>query len=458
MSYELYVFWSTLKQALISTILTIPLGILIARALVWNHSWKWSRLCMKILGIPLITPALVGILGFITLMSGIFNVYSLTGIVAVHVMFYSPFAALFIINAWSFIPEEHYRLASQLHLSPSRIFYFIEFPQLKKTIVEVTWVCFCLFLNSFTTIMVLGGGPQKTTLSVALYQSLFFFYDPQQGIKFASLQLLLTFSLAVFTFAFKVLPLGTSLKPPSLPHLSSPFQKPIVLITLLMILLPLAVVIVPALNAFPQTIFNPLLWQSFFKSLSLGLCVGPLSAALAFLLVKHESIFTKPMASLYLLFPPALMGASLFLMSLYVPQLTPEVFLIVFQLLIILPFSFRLLRGPHLYLQTTYKSTALSLGLSPFQWFRLIEWPLLKKPLAVALGLGGALSCGDFQSLAFFSSSEVPGLSHLLYQQIARHFEEGLVTALVLLLLCYFLYQFPHWILKVHDRTSSQFC
>ncbi|MBS0272391.1 MAG: ABC transporter permease subunit [Proteobacteria bacterium] len=455
MNYELYVFWSTLKQAVISTVLTIPLGVLIARALVWNHSWKWSRLCMKILGIPLITPALVGILGFITLMSGIFNVYSLAGIIAVHVIFYSPFAALFMINAWCFIPEEHYRLASQLGFSSFRIFYFIEFPQLKKTFIEVTWVCFCLFLNSFTTIMVLGGGPQKTTLSVALYQSFFFFYDPHQGIKFASLQLLLTFSLAMFTFAFKILPLGASLKTPTFSNLGSPFQKPIVLVTLAMILLPLGVVLIPALHAFPQTILNPLLWQSFFKSLSLGLCVGPLSAALSFLLVKHESIFTKPMASLYLLFSPALMGAGLFLVSLDAPQIPSEVFLIVFQLLIILPFSFRLLRGPYLYLQTTYKSTAQSLGLSSFQWFRLIEWPLLKKPLAMALGLGGALSCGDFQSLAFFPSSDVPGLSHLLYQQIARHFEEGLVTATVLLFCCYFLYQFPHWILKAHDRIKS---
>lgn len=453
MTYALYVFWFTIKQAALSTLLTIPLGVVIARAIIWNQEWAPARLCLKLLGLPLITPALVGILGFMTLFGGLFNVFSLAGIITAHVVFCSPFVALFLINAWRFIPEEHYRLAAQLQFPSWQVFSHVEFPQLRKAIIEVSWVCFCLFLNSFTTVMVLGGGPQKTTLSVALYQSLFFFYNPQQGFNFAGLQLFLTLGLAMFTFVFKVLPVGSSLKAPSFPKLTSPLQKPIVGLALMLILLPILAIIVPSLMALPQTLSNPLVGHAFLKSLSLSLFLGPLSVILTMLLVIPKNIFIKPVASLYLLVPTAFLGAVLFYLSLEAPDLPSEVFLMTVQLFIILPFSFRLLKGPYDVLQVTYGETAKGLGLTGFQKFRLIDLPLLKKPLATTLGVGCALSLGDFQSLAFFANPESPGLSSLLYQQMARHFDESMGTALVLLIVCYFLYQFPHWVLKYDDRS-----
>jgi ABC-type Fe3+ transport system permease subunit len=74
MSYAYYVFWFTLKQAGLAVLVTVPLGTLMARALVWNHTWGPARLCLKFLGLPLITPVIVCILGFITLFGGLFNV------------------------------------------------------------------------------------------------------------------------------------------------------------------------------------------------------------------------------------------------------------------------------------------------------------------------------------------------------------------------------------------------
>src|SRR3990167_1038829 len=145
MTYSFYVFLFTLKQAFFSTLMTVPLGILMARALVWNQGWKPAQFCMKILGIPLIMPALVSILGFITLAGYFFNVYSFTGILLAHLVFYSPFVALFMINSWHFIPEEHYKLSTQLKFSSWQIFTRLEAPQLRKPMIEITWISFCLF-------------------------------------------------------------------------------------------------------------------------------------------------------------------------------------------------------------------------------------------------------------------------------------------------------------------------
>ncbi len=454
-NYVLYVFWFTFKQALFSTLFTIPLAILIGRAIVWNQTWWPARVCLKLLGLPLITPALVGILGFITLVGGLFNVYSLAGIVTVHVVFYSPWIALLLVNAWRLIPEEHYRLASQLHFSSKHVFYFIEWPQLRKSLFEVTWICFCFSLNSFTTIVVLGGGPQKTTLSAGLYHSLVFFYDFEQVTCFAGLQLVLTLSMTALTILFKASPLGSSLKRPSLPFLRDPSQKPFVWMGLGFICLPLGVILGPSLTSLSLTFHNPLLWQALTKSLTLAICLGPLSAVISLCLILSGWRSLKYLASFHFLFPSPFLGVLLFFLSLKMSFMPQVFFMGVMQILLILPLTILLLERPYRSLEATYSATILSLGFSPFQKFSLIQWPLLKKPFATTLGLGCALSAGDFPSLAFFPSPDCPGLSGLFYQQMGRHFEKCMGTALILLLLCYFLYQLPHWILKNHDRTSS---
>lgn len=455
MTYDFYIVWFTVKQAVISTFLTVPLGFLMARAIVWNYSWLPARLMTKLLGLPLITPSLVGILGFITIMGAFLNIYSLTGIILAHVVFYSPFVALLLVNAWRLIPEEHYRLSEQLRFSSWYVFLYIEIPQLRKFLFEVSWICFCLFLNTFTTIMLLGGGPQKTTLSLALYQSLFFFYDLDQGVKYASFQLLLTSSLALLTFFFKVAPQATSLKQPSLPRLTGSFQRPIIWGTLIIVSAPLLAILSLSLPALPHALHNPLVWRALAKSLSFALLVGPLAVGIALALVLRGWSITKSLASLYFILPPAFLGALLFFLSLKMPYIPSEFFLVSMQIIFIFPLVFRLIDDTHRSLRQVYDPTLMSLGLSPFQTFSLIKWPLLKKPIATALGLACALSVGDFPSLAFFASPDNPGLSNLLYQQIGYYFNESMGTACVLLFACYFLYQLPHWILRPYDRTYT---
>ncbi|HUX79903.1 MAG TPA: ABC transporter permease subunit, partial [Alphaproteobacteria bacterium] len=357
MNYILYVFWFTLKQATLSTLFTIPLAVLIARAIVWNQNWWPARFCMKLLGIPLITPALVGILGFLTLMGSIFNIYSLAGIVTVHVVFYSPWIALLLVNAWRLIPEEHYKLGRQLHFSSKHTFYFIEWPQLRKSFLEVTWVCFCFALNSFTAIMVLGGGPQKTTLSAGLYHALFFFYDFEQVSWFVSLQLILTLSLAAFTILIKAFPQGDSLKKPDLPELKDSSQKLFIWIGLGLICLPLVVILGPSLTALPLTLQNPLVWQALWKSFVLALCFGSLSAAISLGLVLIGWRSLRYFASFYFLFPATLLGVLLFFLSLKMPFMPQEFFLGVMQILLILPFTFLLLERSYRALETTYGMT-----------------------------------------------------------------------------------------------------
>ena len=99
-----------------------------------------------------------------------------------------------------------------------------------------------------------------------------------------------------------------------------------------------------------------------------------------------------------------------------------------------------------------YEKLCLSLNITGWQRFRLIEYPLLKAPLKYVLALATTLSLGDFTAIALFGSSDFTSLPHLLYQQIGQYrSQEAAVTALILLGLCLGLFMFIEGQKEQHD-------
>ena len=108
-----------------------------------------------------------------------------------------------------------------------------------------------------------------------------------------------------------------------------------------------------------------------------------------------------------------------------------------------LPFVIKILNTPMNQSMQYYEKLCLSLKITGWQRFRLIEYPLLKAPLKYALALATTLSLGDFTAIALFGSPDFTSLPHLLYQQIGQYrSQEAAVTALILLGLCLGLFMF----------------
>lgn len=57
-------------------------------------------------------------------------------------------------------------------------FRFVEWPWLRRQIAPVAALIFMLCFASFATVLSLGGGPQATTIELAIYQALSYDYDP----------------------------------------------------------------------------------------------------------------------------------------------------------------------------------------------------------------------------------------------------------------------------------------
>jgi len=92
-----------------------------------------------------------------------------------------------------------------------------------------------------------------------------------------------------------------------------------------------------------------------------------------------------------------------------------------------------------------YNKLCSSLSLSPWQRFRHIDLPLLRKPLGLSAALVSAIAIGDLGIIALFGSPETSTLPLLLYQRLAAYqLPQAAVTAAFLLFfsLCIF------WILE----------
>ena len=88
-----------------------------------------------------------------------------------------------------------------------------------------------------------------------------------------------------------------------------------------------------------------------------------------------------------------------------------------------------------------YSMLCQSLGIEGWSRLKVVELRALKRPLAQALAFACVLSIGDFGVVALFGNDDFRTLPFYLYQQIGSYrSQDGAVTALILLLLCFLLF------------------
>src|SRR3546814_18420375 len=83
-----------------------------------------------------------------------------------------------------------------------------------------------------------------------------------------------------------------------------------------------------------------------------------------------------------------------------------------------LPFVVRFLGGPMMEEAQRNDRLCRSLGIAGWQRPRLIEWPGLRRPVALALEVAESLSLGDLGVIALFRSQAFATLHLLLYRAI----------------------------------------
>ena len=463
-------FWQALLSALLSVLPAIPL----ARAL-WRRRFPGRRLLLRLCAMTLVLPVLVAVFGLLSVygregwlaqlcgLLGIeyhFSPYGLQGILLAHVFFNLPLATRLLLQALENIPGEQRQLAAQLGIEGFDFFRLVEWPWLRRQILPAAALIFMLCFASFATVLSLGGGPQATTIELAIFQALSYDYDPARAALLSLLQMVCCLGLVMLSQRLsKALPAGNA----SLVgwravnrSLGSRMRDGLFIMLALLLLLPplLAVMVDGARQGVSGLFHQPALWQAAWTSLRIALAAGLLAVLLTMLLLWSSRELRQrqhllagqalEMSGMLILAMPGIVLATgfflLFNSWVGLPE-HPDGIVIFTNALMAIPYAMKVLENPMYDIAERYHRLCLSLDIHGWRRVRMIELKALKRPLAQALAFACVLSIGDFGAVALFGSADFRTLPFYLYQQIgAYRSADGAVTALLLLLLCFMLF------------------
>ncbi|MET3646554.1 thiamine/thiamine pyrophosphate ABC transporter permease [Phyllobacterium ifriqiyense] len=466
----------TILQALLSMVFSVGFAIPLARALHAQQSFPGRAMLLRLFALPLALPALVAVLGVTSiygrngLLAAIFgwlgldlvpDIYGLTGILLAHVFFNLPLATRLILTGLDSIPEDYWKLSSQLGMSNWTQFKLIEWPVILRSISGVAGLIFMLCITSFTVVLTLGGGPRATTLEVAIYQSLHFDFDIARAVSLTLLQLCLTIVvLGLLSLAGRPTEEGFSLRTttrrfdmPSLPQRL--WNITLIISGFLFVALPMAGTVVSGLSAdITRLLSETTVWRAIVTSLVLGAIAAALSLIISLSLViareflatrrryARAGVFERSLdlgASLIMVVPPIIIGAGWFILSRhFVDPFSLAPFMVIcVNAAMAIPFAFRILRPSWDTAASRHNRLCEQLGIAGWNRLRIIDWPILKHPLGIAFAFALALSLGDLGTIALFGNDTVLTLPYLLLQRMGSYrTADAAGLALILAALC----------------------
>jgi thiamine transport system permease protein len=460
-AYLRRVLYFSIWQALLSTLLSVLPAILVARAFAMQPDLPLRRLLLGLFALPLVVPAVVVVMAVVSVYGSDGwlplgrSLYGINGILLAHVFFNLPLAVRLLLPLWQVIPQHHWQLGEQLGMNAWQRFRFIEWPMLREALPGVLLLVFMLCLTSFAVVLTLGGGPRSTTVEVAIYQSLRFDFDPARAVMLALLQLGLCMLVAMLTLKLQRMPeVEIAISTPYRRRrvtLSAVLNLALILAATLYVGLPLLSLLIDALQGnFFEVITSSQLWQAFANTLFIGLSAAMLSVVAGWYLLQYSASLARQgratgarlidlAGSIVYVIPPLVIATGMFVL------LSPHVdvfdwvypIVIAINALMGLPFVVRCL-GPSIRQNhARYHRLCLSLDLQGWNRFRFIEWPLLRRPLGLAIALVAVLAMGDLGVIALFGSTQTATLPLMIYQQLGAYLiSQATVTALLLLLLC----------------------
>jgi thiamine transport system permease protein len=465
-----FTFW----QALLSALCSVLPAILLARAL-FRRRFPGRQLLLRLCAMTLVLPVLVAVFGILSVygrqgwlaqicgwlgMDYRFSPYGLQGILLAHVFFNLPLATRLLLQALENIAVEQRQLAAQLGMNVWQQFRFVEWPALRRQIFPAAALIFMLCFASFATVLSLGGGPQATTIELAIYQALSYDYDLSRAATLALIQLCCCLALVLLSQKLsQALPVGQTHAQRWRNPDDSPLRRiadgVLIALALLLILPPLLAVIADGINrAVVSVLQQPALWQALWTSVRIAAGSGILCVLLTMMLLwssrelrlRQRNGWAQAMdlsGMLILAMPGIVLATGFFLLlgdTTGLPQ-SPWPLVILTNALMAVPYALKVLDNPMRDVAERYTLLCLSLDMRGWQRLRRVELSALKRPIAQALAFACVLSLGDFGVIALFGNENFRTLPFYLYQQIGSYrSQDGAVTALLLLLLCFLLF------------------
>lgn len=435
----------TALQALLSTTLSVGLAAPLALALNRHAEFPGRAVLLRLFALPMALPAIVAALAVLALFgrAGLLaaiwpamgggewpGVYGLPGILIAHVFFNLPLATRLLLAALSAAPANHYRLAAQLGMGEASVFRFVEWPVLRAALPGVAMLVLMLCLTSFTIVLLIGGGPAATTLEVEIYQALRFDFDPARAGALVLAQVALTGLVAAFAGAREYRAdnsAAMSRRPARRPPAAFAIADAgFIAAAALFVIAPLAAMAVSGAHAdFGRLAGEASVRRALATSLGLGALAGLIAVAAALALASARKTLADraaPSAAAYgraamliLVIPGAALGAGWFLLvnRFADPGQFAIPVVVAVNAVMATPFAFNALRPVHDSGRDRHDRLCAGLGIAGWNRLRLVDGPILARPLASAFAFAFALSLGDLGVIALFGSDAIQTLPWL---------------------------------------------
>ena len=476
----------TFYQAILSTLITLILGLPSAH-LFARYDFRGKSLLRALTAVPFMLPTVVVAAGFNSLLGPrglVHNIFpstnfqftgTLTAILVAHVFYNTTIVIRVVGSSLSSLDPRLERSARSLGADSFRVWWNVILPILRPAILASSLLVFLFDFTSFGVILLLGGS-QFATLEVQIYLQTVRLFNLPLAALLAVIQLICTITVSVLYT--RVATRSTTQTAPR--SEASNLRKPKTLqqklfVSLFSILLaaffilPLASLPVRSLSrleadrgqrgevqyGFTTDYYTELFInrrgsvfyvppiRATFNSLAYAGATVALSLLLgfpaAFALAKPTRLerILDPLVMLPLGSSAVMLGLGFILA--YGRWLTSPLLVPFAHTLVALPFVIRALQPAIASIPQRLRQAAASLGASPFEVWKTIDLPILRRATLAASTFAFTISLGEFGATLLISRPEYPtipvAIERFLSQPGGLNYGQAMAMASILMLL-----------------------
>jgi thiamine transport system permease protein len=459
------VVWFTVWSATAGTLLSVGLG-LPAAYVCYRLDFPGRRLIRTVLMVPFVLPTVVVGVAFRQLLSGPLSFLDADGsawtIVAALAFFNIAVVVRVVGSSWENLDPRPGEAAAALGATPAQVFRTATWPLLRPAILAAASVVFLFCATAFGVVLMLGG-LRYSTVETEIYLLTTNLLDLRAAAGLSLLQLVVVTALLVLVRRLDLTPRAVAHRVPARPlgRSAGPSraQWPALLLTgvcLVLVITPMLTLLIGSFRSagtwtvgnyvaladgsssgasVAEALLNSLriAVDATWMSLTLGLAVVVVVTRRARSRLERgalavvDGLFALPLGV-----SAVTLGFG-FLITLDRPplDLRDSPWLVpIAQALVALPLVVRTLTPVVLSMDYRQHQAAASLGAGSWQTVRVVDWPLIRRPLAAAMGLAFAVSLGEFGATSFLVRDDRLTLPVMIYRLLAEPGAENYGAAL----------------------------
>jgi thiamine transport system permease protein len=469
------VAWFTLWQAVVSTVLTLVVGIPGA-ALFACYSFVGKRVVWAALVVPFVLPTVVVGIAFLGVLgpTGLLGV-DLSGtvwaILIAHVFFNYAVVVRTVGGAWASLDPALADAARTMGATPWQVFREVTWPLLRPAVAAASSIVFLFTFTSFGVVLILGG-VRNRTIEVEIYDQTARFLRLDVAAGLAVLQLVFVVVVLAW-FARTQERRAVALRPAAAAANARPivgwrarlFVAANFVVMGLLLALPLVVLVLRSVRPpgggwgtdFYEALSTTRRGSTAFvapvdaiaNSLVFALAATVLAVVLggmaAWAIASGRRVRSWRYVDVALMVPLGTSAVTVgfgFLIALDEPplDLRDSLWLIpIAHAVVALPFVVRLLVPALRAIDPRLREAAAVLGAPPRRAWREVDLPIVGRALAAAAGFAFAVSLGEFGATVFLAQVDRPTLPVAIFRFLGRpgplEFGQALALSTILMAL-----------------------